>query len=68
MVSSNHNEKISEIIAQVLMSVGLEGIMNIVESPTGENAFKLVNGLIFPRGLVSNNFVQDDAGGGNKVE
>jgi chaperonin GroEL len=67
MVSSNHNEKVSEIISQVLMSVGLDGIMNIVESPTGENAFKLVNGLIFPRGLVSNNFVQDEAGG-NKVE
>ena len=67
LVSSNHNERISDIISQVLTSVGLDGIMNITESPTGESAFKLVNGLIFPRGLVSNNFVQEEAGG-NVVE
>lgn len=41
--------------------------MNIIESPTGLTGFKLVNGLIFDRGLVSPLFVQE-AAGGNMVE
>ena len=49
------------------MSVGLDGTMNIVESPTGLSGFKLVNGLIFNRGYVSPSFVHADAGG-NVVE
>lgn len=49
------------------MSVGLDGVMNIVESPTGLSDFRLVNGLIFARGFVSPNFVQEEAGG-NKAE
>lgn len=57
MVSSNYNKKISEIIAKVIMTVGLDGTMNIIESPTGLSGFKLVNGLVFDRGLVSPNFV-----------
>ena len=39
------------------MSVGLDGVMNIVESPTGFSDFKLVNGLIFQRGFVTPNLV-----------
>lgn len=57
LVSSNHDEEIASIVAGVLTSVGLDGTLNIVESPTGKNDFKLVNGLIFNRGLVSENFV-----------
>lgn len=38
-------------------------MMNIIESPTGLTDFKLVNGLIFSRGFVSPNFVQEEAGG-----
>ena len=49
------------------MSVGLDGVMQIVESPTGLSDFKLVNGLIFQRGFVSLSFVQE-AAGGNTVE
>jgi chaperonin GroEL len=41
--------------------------MNLVESPTGISNFKLVNGLIFNRGYVNNNFVQEESGG-NMVE
>jgi chaperonin GroEL len=57
MVSSNHNEQIATIISEVINKIGIEGIMNIVESPTGMNGFKIVNGLIFNRGYVSNLFV-----------
>jgi hypothetical protein len=39
------------------MAVGIDGTLNIVESPTGKNGFKVVNGLIFNRGLVSPNFI-----------
>lgn len=67
MVSSNFNEEVSDIIAKVLMTVGLDGTLNIIESPTGLNNFKLVNGLIFDRGFVNPQFVQEEADG-NKVE
>lgn len=67
MVSSNHNERIAEIISKVLTTVGIDGVMNIVESPTGLTGFKLTNGLIFNRGLCSPHFVCEEAGG-NVVE
>jgi chaperonin GroEL len=63
MVSSNHDEKIASIVSSVLDAVGIEGVMNIVESPTGISDFRLVNGLIFNRGLVNTNLVQELAGG-----
>lgn len=57
MVSSNHNQKVADIVSKVITSVGIDGVMNIVESPTGLTNFKLVNGLIFNRGFVSSNFI-----------
>jgi len=35
MVSSNYNETIARIVAKTMSSVGLNGSVNIVESPTG---------------------------------
>ena len=67
LVTSNGNEVIADIVAKVLSSVGLEGTMNIAESPTGKSQFKLVNGLIFNRGYVTPNFVQE-ASGGNVID
>lgn len=57
MVSSNHNQRVADIVSKVITSVGIDGVMNIVESPTGLTNFKLVNGLIFNRGFVSSNFI-----------
>jgi len=57
MVSSNHNQRVADIVSKVITSVGIDGVMNIVESPTGHTNFKLVNGLIFNRGFVSSNFI-----------
>jgi hypothetical protein len=57
MVSSNHDDRISTIVSETLTAVGTEGVLNIVESPTGISGFKLVPGLIFNRGFVSNSFV-----------
>lgn len=57
LVSCNHNEKIANIVSKVITTVGIDGVMNIVESPTGLTNFELVNGLIFNRGFVSSNFI-----------
>ena len=42
-----------------MISVGLQGTVNIVESPTGLTNFSLVNGLIYERGLTSEAFVTE---------
>ena len=63
MVSCNHNERIANIVSKVVTTVGIDGVMNIVESPTGLTNFQLVNGLIFNRGFVSSNFIQEESGG-----
>lgn len=34
-VSSNNNRAIAEIVAKTLSTVGLEGVINMTESPTG---------------------------------
>lgn len=52
-VSSNYNSNVSEIVAKSLSTVGLDGVINITESPTGETRFALVNGLVIERGFVS---------------
>lgn len=43
-----------------MSTVGLDGVVNIVESPTGETKFDLVNGLIIERGFVSDTFVTEN--------
>lgn len=67
MVSSNHNERIAEVVSQVLTSVGIDGVMQIVPSTTGISSFQLVNGLTFDRGFTNPNFIQEESGG-NVVE
>ena len=67
MVSSNHTKRIADIVSQTLIAVGIDGVMQIVPSPTGVTSFKLVNGLIFDRGFANPNFIQAESGG-NVVE
>jgi chaperonin GroEL len=59
MVSSNYNELIARIVAKTMSNVGLNGTVNIVESPTGETRFNLVNGLLYERGLVTEAFATE---------
>jgi chaperonin GroEL len=59
MVSSNYNQNIARIVAKTLSSVGLNGVINMVESPTGISKFNLVNGLVFERGFVTDAFVTE---------
>ena len=39
LVSCNHNERIANIVSKVITTVGIDGVMNIVESPTGITDF-----------------------------
>lgn len=48
----------AEIVAKTLNTVGLEGVVNITESPTGWSRFAMVNGLVYERGYVSQLFVE----------
>ena len=42
-----------------MSNVGLNGSVNIVESPTGMTRFNLVNGLIYDRGLITEAFATE---------
>ena len=57
-VSSNYNEAIAQLVAKTLNTVGLDGVVNITESPTGFSRFAMVNGLVFERGYVSPLFLE----------
>lgn len=59
MVSSNRTSDIARIVAKTMASVGVNGSVNIIESPTGQTRFNLVSGLIYERGLVSDAFVTE---------
>lgn len=59
-ISSNQDTVISQVVAKTMSTVGLDGVVNIVESPTGETKFDLVNGLIIERGFVSDTFVTEN--------
>lgn len=53
MISSNFDPLISKIVSETIEKVGINGVVNIVESSTGETKSQLVSGLIFDRGLAS---------------
>ena len=67
-VSSNFNMEVAEIVAKTLSSVGLDGVINMTESPTGFNRFAMVNGLVIERGLVDPLFLESiDASEGPEI-
>ena len=60
MISSNYNHVVSEVVAQTLSMVGLNGVVNMTESHTGFTQFALVNGLVLERGFVSELFLDEE--------
>ena len=58
MIASNYNEHIAQIVSKTLNTVGLDGVVNITESPTGFSRFAMINGLVYERGYVSPLFVE----------
>lgn len=67
-VSSNYNKNVAEIVAKTLNTVGLEGVINMTESPTGYSRFALVNGLVIERGFVSPLFIESEQENLNKKD
>ena len=66
-VSTNFNQNIAEIVAKTLNTVGLEGVINMTESPTGHTRFAMVNGLVIERGFVSPLFSETQNTGENEA-
>jgi chaperonin GroEL len=56
-VSANDHSEIPHIVSKALQTVGLNGSIEIEESPSGQNKLELVEGLIFDRGFVSEEFL-----------
>lgn len=59
LVSSNYDSNIARIVAKTMANVGVNGSVNIVESPTGLTRFNLVNGQIYERGLITDSFATE---------
>jgi len=53
---------VAEVTAQTLAMVGLEGVVNMTESPNGFTRFALVNDFVLERGFVSDLFTEDEEG------
>ncbi len=67
LIASNFDEELSQVVAQALHTVGVDGILNLFESSTLETKFHLINGLTFERGLASELLVQENKTD-NKIE
>ena len=59
-ISSNNDEETGKLVATAIEKVGLEGVVHIEESRTGETFLETVEGLQFDRGYKSPYFVTDN--------
>ena len=59
-VSANNDEETGELIATAIEKVGMEGVVHIEESRTGETYLETVEGMQFDRGYKSPYFVTDN--------
>ena len=59
-ISSNNDTETGKLIAQAIDKVGLEGVVHIEESRTGETFLETVEGMQFDRGYKSPYFVTDN--------
>jgi chaperonin GroEL len=59
-VSANNDEETGELIATAIDKVGMEGVVHIEESRTGETYLETVEGMQFDRGYKSPYFVTDN--------
>lgn len=59
-ISSNNDEQIGKLITQALSKAGVDGIVTIEESKTGETNLEVVEGIHFDRGFKSPYFVTDN--------
>ena len=60
-ISSNNDKETGKLIAQAIEKVGLEGVVHVEESKTGDTYLETVEGLQFDRGFKSPYFVTDNS-------
>ena len=60
-VSANNDEEIGKLIALAIDKVGLDGVVHIEQSKTGDTQIETVEGIQFSRGYKSPYFVTDNA-------
>ena len=60
-ISSNNDEEVGKLIATTIDKVGMEGVVHIEESRTGETYLETVEGLQFERGYKSPYFVTNNS-------
>ena len=59
-ISANNDPEVGKLIATAIDKVGMEGVVHIEESRTGETLLETVEGLQFNRGYKSPYFVTDN--------
>ena len=59
-ISANNDPEVGKLIATAIDKVGMEGVVHIEESRTGETMLETVEGLQFERGYKSPYFVTDN--------
>lgn len=60
-ISANNDSSVGELIATAIDKVGVEGVVTIEESKTGETYLETVEGMQFSRGFKSPYFVTDNS-------
>jgi len=59
-ISSNNDQEVGKLIATAIEKVGVEGIVHIEESKSGDTFLETVEGMQFDRGFKSPYFVTDN--------